>query len=483
MKEPYRIIFRADGNRKMGLGHLVRSSALADMVKDKYDCILATRCDLEPLLKELSATFSEIICLPETDYLVEAKQFDKITSSKTLVVLDGYHFDDAYQKELFQQGFDIFSIDDIHAFPFYSKAVINHAGGLTPLYYDALPTTQFFLGPKYALLRAPFLEAAKQRRKEIAGNNCFVCFGGADPDNRTMQVLNDNNVRNKFRQLHVVMGNAFQYKEEVEAAAKSNSDVVIHHALSARAMVSIMQQCSFAICAPSTIAYEYLCVGGILFLEQIADNQKDVMSYFMAAEMAFPLNQLGRLTKESIKNAFDKQAACFDGSSGERFEKIFHQYFEGHKFLIRKVNEQDLERCFRWANGHEVRAQSYNEAPISLEEHTKWFTNKLRDPHSYFYILEFGGEAVAQIRFLIDGQEAVLGYLASGVIRSRGLGTTILAKGIEAFTAEYKEYLPIVGYVKKTNIASQRSFERLAFKKEETTNYPDSYKYTMNYGN
>jgi UDP-2,4-diacetamido-2,4,6-trideoxy-beta-L-altropyranose hydrolase len=477
------IIFRADGNNKMGLGHIVRSSALAEILKDNYHCILATRCRLDPLLKEMRSVFAEIISLAEVDYPEEARTFCQISSNENLVVLDGYHFDDVYQRELRQQGFDIFSIDDIHAFPFFSKIIINHSGGFAPLHYRSLPSTQFYLGPGYALLRRPFLEAAKSRRNEITDSNCFICFGGADPGNQTMKVLQDADIRKHFTKIHVVIGNAYQYKAELDAFVKDQSEIVVHHAISPSDMVVIMKECSYAICSPSTIVYEYLSVGGIVFLQQIADNQKDVIGYFVNEGMAFPLNQLGNIANSAIVSSFAKQRMYFDGKQDQRLRKCFDQYFESRTLSIRSAAEQDLEISYYWANEPEVRAQSYNQSSISLEEHAAWFHNRLKDVHSYFYILEQNKIPVAQIRFQVSNNEAVLGYLAGKSIRSKGLGTAILGKGIEAFVRDYGKPVDITGYVKKTNLPSQRSFERLAFVKEEATTYPDSFKYTMHYGN
>jgi UDP-2,4-diacetamido-2,4,6-trideoxy-beta-L-altropyranose hydrolase len=295
--------------------------------------------------------------------------------------------------------------------------------------------------------------------------------------------LKNKAVARQFENFHVVVGNAYQFRGELESFAKSRANITVHHAVSSWEMVDIMKQCSYAICSPSTIVYEYLSVGGIVFLEQIADNQKDVIRYFTEEGMAFPLAQVGKLSEDDIRKAFEKQAAYFDGGSGERCRKLFHQYFESKKLLPRRATEQDLELCYQWTNDPEVRSQSYNQDSISLQDHTAWFHNKLKDTNSYFYILELSGQPAAQVRFQVSGNEATLGYLAGSHIRSKGLGTTILAKGIEAFISDYQKPVDIVGYVKKTNIPSQRSFERLAFKKEEATVYPDSYKYTMNYGN
>jgi len=65
--------------------------------------------------------------------------------------------------------------------------------------------------------------------------------------------------------------------------------------------------------------------------------------------------------------------------------------------------------------------------------------------------------------------------------RSPGLGTIILSKGIEAFVNDYKKTVTITGFVEESNIASQKSFEKLKFKKEGASEYPASYKYKMFY--
>lgn len=483
MKTEHRtIVFRADGSSEIGLGHLVRSSALALMLKDEFECILATRCKIDSLLESLKPSFSKIISLPEKAYSLEPQLLANSLPVNNLIVLDGYNFDAQYQKLLVEFGFDLFSIDDIHAFQFHSKVIINHAGGINPHDYQALPFTQFNLGPSYSLLRKPFLEAASHRRNALTDNNCFVCFGGADPENKTLEILKDKNIRGfeKFKHFHVVVGNGYKWKSELEAFVQ-RQNITLHYALSAEGMVALMQRCSYAICSPSSIVYEYMSVGGVVFLEQIADNQKDIIKFFFEQEMAFKLNELALLNESKIEKAFYKQAKFFDGASAERFKKIFRQFFLAKKIAIRKADSKDLETSFNWANDPEVRSQSYNQNQINLSDHIKWFNNQMINPKSYFYILELEGNPVAQIRFQVNGEEAVLGYLADKSIRSKGLGTNILSAGIEKFIQDFDGPVKIIGFVKASNIPSQRSFEKLPFIKEKSSEHEDSYKYTLQY--
>jgi UDP-2,4-diacetamido-2,4,6-trideoxy-beta-L-altropyranose hydrolase len=481
MNKPY-IVFRADGNSQMGLGHIFRTTALASAIGNDFCSALATRCTIPEILKETSTVFDKVIQLTDKDYNKEAENFSEIAFDSDLIVLDGYSFDASYQDKLSKSGFEFISVDDIHANHFFSKAIINHSGGVTPLNYSAEPATLFYLGPHYSLLRKPFLEAASKRRKTVDNKICFVCFGGADPNNKTLEILKNKKLLNQFDHFHVVTGSAYLFQNELNDLASVQKNITLYTSLPPDDLIDIMRKCSFAICSPSTIVYEYMSVGGIVYLEQIADNQKDIIQYMTSEGLAFYLKDAGSKRETDCRISLQKQEYYFDGQSGVRLKKIFQQYFEAKKMSIRKVDANDLEICFNWANDPLVREQSYNQDQISLTEHTNWFNQKIYDPNSFFYIIEVEQKPIAQIRFQVHGQQATLGYLTDPSIRNKGLGTYVLSKGIEKFIEDYRRNIQIVGYVKNSNMASQRSFEKLSFKKEISKEKPASLKYTMHYG-
>ena len=59
------IYFRADGHSKMGLGHVVRSLALADCLKDQFDCRFIIRNPSDSIRTLIEKSCSEIYELPE----------------------------------------------------------------------------------------------------------------------------------------------------------------------------------------------------------------------------------------------------------------------------------------------------------------------------------------------------------------------------------------------------------------------------------
>jgi len=483
MDKKGRILFRADGNGEIGLGHIVRSGALAAMLRDEWDCLLFTRCDVQPVMEDAKNNFQQVIPLPvNEDYRTEATDFITRLTTGDIVVLDGYNFNTAYQEAIRSTGAALVCIDDIHNYFFTADMVINSAGGITPADYKALPGTQFYLGLPYTLLRKPFLDSALNRQSKPTNNNIFICLGGADPANDTLEVLKFLAPLNKFDVFTIVTGAGYRHREALEDFTRQNKiNAKLLQSLAAEEMAAVMAGCAFGVCSPSTVSYEYMTVGGILFLKQIADNQQDMIRYLTREGYAFHLKDIEQVPGADQQRSLEKQALVFDGKAGKRLKDLFQRLQLSQKISVRKVTPGDMMLCYEWANDPAVRAQSFSSAAISIENHQQWFENKLNDTNAFFYILELKGEPVAQVRLQVSGNEAVISYLMDKQYRSKGLGTAILSKGIGSFVNDHNKAIAITGFVKHDNIASQKAFEKLNFKKYEAPEYAGSYKYIMHY--
>lgn len=475
------IIFRADGSSTIGLGHIVRTGALADMIGDGKAKILYTRCAIPSVLEDAQKIFDDIVKLPEEqDYDKEAQFLAAAATTQDIVVLDGYDFNHSYQDIIQSNGASLVCIDDIYSGYFNSAVVINTAGGISPEDYQASPATQFYLGPGYALLRKPFLNTVKDNK--ATNKHVFICLGGADPGNATLEVLRFLVTLNRFKGFKIVVGAAYRFTDELMAfVASNNLEVNVLKSLNAVEMAQTMASCSYAVCSPSTISYEYMSLGGVLYLKQIADNQKDMLHYLVAEGLAFHLEDAGRTTNIEEQESLQKQLTVFDGKAAARLKKIFDTLFLSTTITIRRARPEDVMYCYDWANDAAVREQSFNSKEIPLADHKIWFAEKLSDEQCFFYILELAGKPIAQIRFQVSKDGATLGYLIDKANRGQGLGTTILSKGIRAFIKDFGNRGSIMGYVKFSNIASQRSFEKLKFRKTTAAAYADAYKYTMEY--
>jgi UDP-2,4-diacetamido-2,4,6-trideoxy-beta-L-altropyranose hydrolase len=315
-----RLILRGDGDNALGLGHLSRLLALADMVAGDFTVEFHTRCQISPLLEAIAARGPLVRWDPAASLADEAAALSARLTPEDLVVLDGPHFDARYQAALRARCKHLVCVDDAHDQPFVADVIINHAGAVTPADYQCPPQTRFWLGPRYALLRPPFLAAAGSRQRR-QNDDVLVCLGGSDPHNDLLAVLTVARDRFPQARFQIVLGAGYRFHDRLAAFLSARTLAYqLHHALSAEEMVALMRTCATAIAAPSTTSFEYASVGGHLYLHRTADNQRWIHQHLVEAGLAFDL-----VAPPPVQDALDRslelQAAIFDGQSGERLRQ------------------------------------------------------------------------------------------------------------------------------------------------------------------
>lgn len=329
-KSATKIIFRADASNTIGMGHVIRSLALADMIKKDFDCFFAIQNPIEKIRELILQTCEGIIDLPVCSEESEAfyKELDDHISGDEIVVLDGYRFNTRYQSNVKQKGCHLVCIDDIHAFHFLADIVINHAVGFDRDEYSGEKYTRFFFGPAYALLRKEFLEAAKTRSVNLLKKEILVSLGGADPTNETLNVVKKIYAGHLFRKykINIVIGAAYQHHEQLARYVKTTTDlkIVLYRAITAAQMVELMRRAEMAVCAPSTVTFEYVSVSeGKLFLVCIADNQKEFYKYLTSKKVA--LDFFNSFNDTVDETELSKMKELLDGKQDLRYLEMFAQ--------------------------------------------------------------------------------------------------------------------------------------------------------------
>ncbi|NOQ25965.1 MAG: UDP-2,4-diacetamido-2,4,6-trideoxy-beta-L-altropyranose hydrolase [Bacteroidales bacterium] len=327
------IFIRADGNHQIGLGHLVRCSALAHMLKNNF--IISFFCLEIPdkMLKELADNDFHCIRMKNEDLL-----FSKI-SAKSIVILDGYHFDTNYQKKIKQKKCKLVCIDDLHDKEYVSDLIVNHSPGISPEDYNSKSYTNYALGPEFALLRPLFNEAAKNNRKISKVDSAFVCFGGSDQFNLTYKTTLALLKIKQFKQINIVLGIAYEDPEIFELE-KSNPSIKLYKNLTEKDLISVMQESNFAIIPASNILFEIMAVNIPFITGYYVDNQKHFYNYLTENNLAFGLGNFVSKTDKEIKkyilnfllekgNLSSKTNSLIDGKSPERIlTKIKNLYHD-----------------------------------------------------------------------------------------------------------------------------------------------------------
>lgn len=375
------LLFRADGNSTIGLGHVVRSLALVEMLQTYYECYFAIQDPSEAILQQIQASGCSVIKLPATtDYVSEAENLAQSYADQfSAIILDGYQFLTAYQETL-RRFFKIICIDDLHSIHFVADAIVNPAGDINPDNYSKENYSKLYSGPAYALLRQPFLKAATNNRSLPTEPRIFLNLGGADPENYTAQIIEQLLPNPEKCRIEVVIGSAYHHQISLKELVRNNPDkIIIHQQLSALDMCQLMQTCSLAILPPSTVAYEWCSVGGPLFLIRTAVNQKNMENFLLQNELAQPYSQLNTLLPEVLTNGsyfseqLNKQRLYFDGQSPARLRQVVDQLFYAQLLQLRSAQANDLQLLFGWINDPVVRQFSLNPEPVPFTTHSTWF--------------------------------------------------------------------------------------------------------------
>ncbi len=472
------VIFRADGDQSIGLGHLVRSSALAEMLAPGYDCHLVYRHCPDDLLRQwndicASVTRIDTTVSPEAESLYLARRALAAGGETAIVVLDGYQFNTEYQRQVIAAGLQLVCIDDLHREKFLAHLVINHAPGATIADYQGADRTHFALGLRFALLRKPFRALAAAHSATPTPTRIFICLGGADPNNDTLDVLRELAEKKVDLPIDLVIGSAYRHHRELNAyLAAGPQRITVHEQVSAAEMALLMGRSTLGITSPSTVALEYLNVNGQLYLRQIAANQADVLHSLLELGLA---REFSDLTFAASELLLSERGGLMDGAQDIRFRKLFAAL----DLNLRAAREDDLSMYFEWANNPSVRSQSFNTQALLLVDHEAWFVRKLADPACELLVCERRGEPVGQVRLQLDADTATLSYSIAAGARGQGLGLAMLH-----YAGNYlRKYRPairtLIGYVKVDNVASLLTFRRLGYRELPTLDYPGAVKFVL----
>ncbi|MBO0356619.1 UDP-2,4-diacetamido-2,4,6-trideoxy-beta-L-altropyranose hydrolase [Hymenobacter sp. BT186] len=299
-----RIIFRADGNAQIGLGHVVRSLALAAVVEAVGPCYFAVQQPTAAVRNLLAQAGVTLIELPEQPWLAEAHYLSSsVLQASDIVVLDGYHFDRAYQEIIKNAGCRLVCIDDLHATSFVADLIINHSPGVTPCNYSALPGTRYCLGPGFSLLRPAFLRhALAPTAAPVPISNVLLCFGGADPQQVTTRMLTALLALPAIQQIGVVLGGAFNEQAALTEilAQHTTGRIEVHRNIPAEALVTLLLRYQVVVCPASTVLIESLILGRAALTGYYVENQRHLADYVHAHQQAFSLGDLTQLPNAAL---------------------------------------------------------------------------------------------------------------------------------------------------------------------------------------
>jgi UDP-2,4-diacetamido-2,4,6-trideoxy-beta-L-altropyranose hydrolase len=302
------LLIRADANARMGIGHLMRCLALAQGWRSQGGQVtFVTACESDSLRQRLSEEGFRTVTLRHC----HPHPSDWDTTSEVLadhpgawVVLDGYHFDPAYQSRIKTADHRLLVIDDMaHLDHYYADVVLNQNIHAETLDYVCEPFTCLLLGTRYVLLRREFWPWREWEREipEVA-RKVLITLGGGDPDNQTLKVIRAlQRVDVDGLEATVVVGASNPHFREVESAASGWRGIRLVRNVSN--IPELMSWADMAVTAGGSTCWEIAYFGLPSVLLVLAENQREIAEGLHRADVSLNLGWYEEVTRERVAEA------------------------------------------------------------------------------------------------------------------------------------------------------------------------------------
>ncbi len=332
---------RADGNAKIGAGHLMRCLTIAEELAKlqggtKEICFLCAD-EASAALAEENGFRAQVL---HTDYQSMESELpvlsEKLKGSHVILV-DSYHVTDLYLKQLRAYG-KVFLLDDMqqHAFPV--DAVINYNAFAKEEIYQKLyqgTGAELFIGSPYVPVRPQFLQGDYTVAGEV--REILITTGGGDVDNIAGAIL--HTIYEKGLHYHLVVGKYNPHLEELTRMSKERGGITLHRDV--KDMAGLMSRCDLAITAGGTTIYELAAIGVPFVCFSYAENQEALTEFVGAQEIAgfagayhkdrqATLCRISQLVRElchsqEMRTAFyAKERQLIDGRGASRLAQVLY---------------------------------------------------------------------------------------------------------------------------------------------------------------
>lgn len=339
------ILFRADGNKTIGSGHIMRCLSIADAMRD---------IGLESAFVTADKSMSEILesrgygnIVLHADYrntddelitLFEQKEFAEADG----IVVDSYFATDNYLKALSQKKRTVCIDDYLRIRPV--EAIINYNVYAETKEYRTegdIDIPKLILGPSFAPLRSMFQNISPITIKDKAEKILFLA-GGSDPEHAAIKFVCElKNHEDDFNYTIVVGSLCGDYEDIKEMADASEGRINVLRNVAD--MNRLMLDSDIAISAAGSTLYE-LCVCGVPTVNYVlADNQilaarsfeeKEAMIYggdIREREDFYNhiYSLLNNLSKDKVlrRNLSEKARSLVDGNGAARIARELEGIF------------------------------------------------------------------------------------------------------------------------------------------------------------
>jgi glutamate-1-semialdehyde 2,1-aminomutase/spore coat polysaccharide biosynthesis protein SpsF len=468
-------VFRFEADKKIGLGHAMRSNAFATLLDQLGWRVFWAVSESSAAFLSESAPPGAIIDVTRGSTEEQAAAVVQACSgSCDLLVVDHYGATLALEKAMAGNGATIAVFDDLIEAESDADVILNPAPDITAEAYRAIarPETRFLLGPENAILRTQFAAARSQVAARLAAKRkierVLIAFGGTDPANGTGIALGALEATD-IQQIDVMLGAKAAHLNAVRAqAARMGARVILM--LDVAEVAAVMARADLVIGAPGTGTWERACLGLPSLLVGIAPNQKRNAETVAARGAALVCGFLPSDTEDKVAAALranldrlrqdpalyqrmhEAALALSDGRGAFRLAAAVvpaTRLKDGTAVVLRLAELADARLLYDWQQAPETRRYALDRKPFSFDDHCRWLTAKLENGRDLLLIGEAGGKPTGFVRLdWLGADKDRIQYLISIAAapgqHGRGIGTALLkaARALAPGVHFYAKVLP-----------------------------------------
>ncbi|MFL6622353.1 MAG: UDP-2,4-diacetamido-2,4,6-trideoxy-beta-L-altropyranose hydrolase [Sulfurifustis sp.] len=470
-----RILFRPDVSSGKGMGHLMRCLALGEELR-------RLRAEVEFLSDTNSTNATERIA--RAGFSVSQLQTDgesrflREGAHADWIVVDHYGLDRAWESMARGVAKRVMVIDDLADRPHDCDLLLDQNAHERPAerYRGLVPDRcEALFGPKYALLGRSYIRyrSRVQRPADGAELRILVSFGGSDPDNVTLKVLQAlARTRTKPYRIDVVVGKDYAYADTLRRYASPSGHISYYRDVAD--MAPFVARADLVIGGGGISAWERCALGRPAIVIALADNQRAIGEWLSGTGAVLYLGSAVDVSEAAIASGvesllFDQArlhamaaaaARQTDARGAQRVAAKLLGYVdrEGCPIVLRELEPADREVLFRWQQDPSTRRYSRDQRAPQWGEHQAWFEQRLRSERWTRIILRDDIAAgVIRTDPRPDNCEEVSIVIAP-TERGRGIG----AQALRLLQQERRR--PLSAFVHSNNADSRRLFANAGFR-------------------
>lgn len=376
-----------------------------------------------------------------------------------IAVVDSYKAPPGFYRAASARSRLLLCLDDFKRLRYPPGLVVNGAVAAARLRYPAVKGVEYLLGARYAPLRPEFRNCPR-RAHPAKIRRVLVTFGGADTSGLAGRLADFLKAKTGLK------------ISSPRAGRRLGAAAVKRSMLRADACVTACGQTTYELAACGT---PQIGVG-------FAENQRlNIQGWTALRAMKFAgwkddKKLFGRIagllagltrTERAAMGARAREAS--DGlGAGRVAAAALAKAAPPPAFKLRRAAAHDSGKIFGLSNAPDVRANSISTGKIERASHERWFAAKLKAQGCLFLVAESGRKFAGQLRYEVDGREALVNVSIDAAFRGRGLAVPLLAEGTKKLFASFPEVRRINAYIRPENKPSVRAFMRAGYKFERT---------------